>query len=145
MINYLIIISIAVIGGLAITLQGQFMGIMNKGIGTLESVFITYAGGGLVILIITIFFRGGNVTAWRSVPWYALTTGIMGLIIVGAIGYTVPRMGLVPAFTILTASQFFFASLADNFGWFGAEVRPFEPIHALGIGFLLLGVWIILR
>ncbi len=145
MINYLIIISIAVIGGLAITLQGQFMGVMNKGVGTLESVFITYAGGGLVILIVMIFARGGNLNAWRSVPWYALTTGVMGLIIVGAIGYTVPRMGLVPAFTILTASQFFFASLADNFGWFGSEVKPFEPIHALGIGFLLLGVWIILR
>lgn len=143
--NYLVFILIAVIGGVAITLQAQFMGIMNKGIGTLESVFITYVGGGLVILVITLFIRGGNLSAWRSVPLYALSTGLMGLIIVGSIGYAVPRMGLVPAFTILTASQFFFAGLVDNFGWLGADVRPFEPIHGLGIIFLLLGVWFVLR
>lgn len=143
--NYLLIIIVAVIGGLAVTLQAQFMGIMNKGMGTLESVFITYTGGGLVIFIIMLFARGGNLSARHSVPWYALTTGIMGLIIVGSIGFIVPRMGLVPAFTILTASQFFFASLVDNFGWFGADVKPFEPIHALGILLLLLGVWLVLR
>ena len=125
MINYLTIISIAIIGGLAITLQAQFMGIMNKGIGTLESVFITYAGGGLLILIIMIAARGGNLNAWKSVPWYSLTAGILGLIIVGTIGFTVPRIGLVPAFTVLTASQFIFAGLVDHFGWLGSDARPF--------------------
>jgi transporter family-2 protein len=47
--NYIILVIIAIIGGIAITLQAQFMGLMDKNIGTLESMFITYGSGGLLI------------------------------------------------------------------------------------------------
>ena len=49
-ISYLILV--AVIGGVAVTLQGQLIGIMDKNVGTVESVFITYGGGGLIVGII---------------------------------------------------------------------------------------------
>lgn len=52
MANFAHLILIAVLGGAAITLQGQFMGLMDQVIGTKESVFITYAGGGLLITIL---------------------------------------------------------------------------------------------
>jgi transporter family-2 protein len=41
--SYFWLIIIAVVGGVAVALQGQFMGLIDKGIGTRESVFITYA------------------------------------------------------------------------------------------------------
>ena len=36
--------------------------------------------------------RGGNLQSWQNVPTYALTTGVLGLVIVGTIGYVVPRL-----------------------------------------------------
>ena len=36
------LIFIAFVAGLAITLQGQFMGLMDRALGTKESIFITY-------------------------------------------------------------------------------------------------------
>ena len=139
------LIIIAAIGGVAITLQGQLMGLMDKAIGTKESVFITYAGGGLIAGILMLALRGGILKAWHSVPWYALIAGIVGLVIVGTIGYTVPRLGLTRAFTIIIAAQLIVAALLDHFGLLGAATRPMDLSRLLGICILVLGVWLTTR
>ena len=54
------LLAIAAIGGVAVTLQAQFMGLMDKQLGTLESIFITYCGGGLLIGLAMLVTRGGN-------------------------------------------------------------------------------------
>ena len=139
------LILVALLGGLAITLQAQFMGLMDAGIGTRESVFITYASGGLVATLLMLFLRGGNLRAATSVPWYALLAGLLGLVIVGALGYTVPRLGLTTALTLVVAAQFIASVLIDHFGWFGAPIRTFEWSRLLGLGILILGVWLTTR
>ena len=139
------LIVIAVIGGVAVTLQAQFMGLMDRGIGSLESVFITYGSGGVLIGLVMLLNRGGNLSAWRSLPWYSLTAGVLGLIIVGTIGYSTPRLGLVATLTILVASQFIVGALLDHFGILGAVWRPLDLPRLVGIGVMLLGVWLVVR
>ncbi|MGD8342402.1 MAG: DMT family transporter [Desulfobacterales bacterium] len=139
------LIGIAVLAGVAVTLQAQFMGLLDRSLGTLTSVFITYAGGGLVITLMLAALRGGNLRNWQSVPWYAYAAGLLGLIIVGSIGYVVPRLGVAKGFTLIVASQFVIASLIDHFGFFGATVRPVDLARLLGLCFMLLGVWLVVR
>ncbi len=141
----LFLIGIAVMAGVAVTLQAQFMGLMDRSLGTLTSVFITYAGGGLVITLLLAALHGGNLKNWQSVPWYAYSAGLLGLIIVGSIGYVVPRLGVAKGFTLIVASQFLIASLIDHFGFFGATVRPMELTRLLGLCSMLLGVWLVVR
>jgi transporter family-2 protein len=143
--NYIVLIIIAAIGGAAVALQSQFMGLMDKNIGTRESVFITYVSGGIIAALVMLAARGGNLKAWQGVPWYALGSGVVGLVIVGTIGYTVPRMGLSKAFTIIVATQFIVAALLDHFGLLGAAVRPLELTRLLGMVVLILGVWLIMK
>ncbi len=145
MTNYVLLIIIAIIGGVAVTLQGQFMGLMDQGLGTRESVFLTYASGGLLACLVMLTARGGNLRAWQGVPWYALTAGLLGLLIVGTIGYTVPRLGLATAFTVMVAAQFIMAALIDHFGWLGATMRPLGLPQLAGVGVMILGVWLITR
>jgi transporter family-2 protein len=135
----------AVIGGVAITLQGQFMGLMDVVMGTRESVFVTYASGGVLVSLIVLFSRGGNLKAWQGVPWYAFSAGLLGLVIVGTIGYVVPRLGVAKGFTLIVASQFLLAALIDQFGWFGAAVRPIDLPRTLGLLIMLAGVWLVVR
>jgi transporter family-2 protein len=139
------LIVVAVIGGISVALQAQMMGLLDKSIGTLEGVFITYAGGGLLIALAMIFMRGGNLGAWQSVPWYAYSSGALGLVIVGAIGYSAPRLGLVATFTIIVSSQFLVAALIDHFGILGATTRPLDLSRILGISLLLAGIWLTMR
>jgi transporter family-2 protein len=131
--SFALLIVIAVIGGIAIALQAQLMGLLDKGIGR------------LLIAVIMLLQRGGNLSAWQGVPWYAFSTGILGLIIVGAIGYSAPRLGLVTAFTIIVASQFVVGALLDHFGILGAAARPLEMSRLLGMAILLVGIWLIIR
>jgi len=141
----LFLILLATVGGVAVALQGQFMGLLDRTLGTRESIFITYAGGGLIITLLMLAFRGNHLKNWQAVPWYAFGSGIMGLIIVGTIGYVVPRLGVARGFTLIVASQFVIAALIDHFGFFGAVVRPLDLTRLLGLSLILLGVWIVVR
>jgi len=136
---------IALVSGAAITLQGQFMGLLDRTLGTKESVFITYGSGGLLVALLMLASRGGNLRAGTGLPWYAFTTGILGLVIVGSIGFVVPRLGVARAFTLIVASQFLMAALIDHFGFFGAAVRPVDAGRALGLAVMMAGVWLVVR
>ncbi|MFP4351075.1 MAG: DMT family transporter [Thermodesulfobacteriota bacterium] len=139
------VVLVAVIGGLAITLQGQFMGVMDQRLGTKESVFITYVIGGIFISLILLATRLGNLKAIRLVPWYGYTSGLLGLVIVGSISYAVPRLGVSRAFTILVAAQFFVAVLIDHYGLFSAAVQPVTGPRLLGLALISAGVWLVVR
>ena len=143
--NILYLCLIASIGGIAVACQGQLMGIMDKNIGTVESVFITYGGGGLIIGIVMLFLRGGNLSLFQNVPPYTLLAGPLGLILIAAIGFSVPRLGLVTAFTIMVAAQFIFAAVIDHFGLLGADIRNFNFSRLSGIGIMILGIWLTIR
>ena len=139
------LIIIAAVGGIAVTLQAQFMGLMDKQIGTLESVFITYGGGGLLVGLAMLLIRGGNLSAWQGVPWYALTSGALGLVIVGSIGYGTSRLGLVTAMTVIIAAQFIAGAVIDHFGVLGADLRPLNLTRVSGVGLMLVGTWLVVR
>lgn len=143
--NLLTILLIATVAGLAVTLQGNFMGVMTQIMGTRESIFITYGSGGLLISLLLLLSGGGNLAAWRAVPPYAFSAGILGLIIVGSIGYATARYGLVVTFAVLLVAQYGAAALIDHFGWLGATARPLDGVRLLGIALLLIGAWLALR
>jgi transporter family-2 protein len=144
MSNLIGLLLIAIIGGVAVTLQAQFMGVMDQSLGTVESVFITYGSGGLLVGLAMLVIRGGNLSAWRTLPWYVPLAGVAGLIIVGSISYVTPRLGLVATFTVFVAAQFIIGALLDHFGLFGAVVRPLELSTLVGMVVVLVGVWLIL-
>jgi transporter family-2 protein len=137
---------LAVISGFAITLQGQFMGLLDRNLGTRASVFLTYASGGAVV---TILVLAGGLFSLRlaapGLPWYAYSTGILGLIVVGTIGFVIPRMGAARGFTWILASQFLLAALIDHFGLLGAAARPLDLSRLTGLGVMLAGVWLVVR
>ncbi|HEY5790787.1 MAG TPA: DMT family transporter [Gammaproteobacteria bacterium] len=141
------LVLVAALGGVAVALQAQLMGQLDRGLGSLESVFITYGGGGLMIGLVMLALRGGNLAAWAGsgLPWYTLSAGAFGLVIVGAIGYTAPRLGLVAALTVVVAAQFIAGMLLEHYGLLGVVPRPFDGWRALGLVLLLAGTWLLLR
>lgn len=136
---------LAALGGVAAAVQAHFMGLMDRSLGTRESVFITYAFGGLAVALAMLYWRGGNLRLWQQAPWYSLTSGALGLIVVATIAYTVPRVGLSRAFVVIVAAQFTIAALIDHFGLLGATPRPLDPSRLLGIGVTIAGVWLMVH
>lgn len=135
---------IAAIAGLAIAMQGQFIGAIDRALGPVNTVFITYAGGGLLATLVWLFVRK-PMTHIRDVPWYSWTAGLLGLIIVGAIGYATPRLGLSRAMIVIVGAQLLTAVVIDHFGFFGAPVRTVDVSRALGVLLAFAGVWLVVR
>ena len=145
MSSFTVLAVVAAIAGIAMALQAQMMGRLDRSVGTIESVFLTYGVGAVIIAAIMLALRGGNLGEWNAAPWYAHSAGLLGLIIVGCIGYATPRLGLAVTLTIAVAAQFTVAGVVHHFGLLGAEQEPMDLSRLGGMAAVLVGVWLIVR
>ncbi len=137
-----LVVLFGVLGGLAGALQSQFLGVMEDRVGTLASTFITYGGGGLAIGLLMVAFGGGQWSSLREVPWWAVTAGLMGLVVVASLGISVNRLGLGAGLTLFTGSTLILAALIDHFGWF-ARANTLDPRRLAGIALVVFGTWLV--
>lgn len=140
-----LIILIGLVGGAAVGLQSPMASMISQRLGTFESVFIVHLGGALIALLPLLFSSGGKLSQWRSVPWYALGAGVFGLIVIGAISYMIPRVGIAAAITTIVAGQLLVGVLLDHFGLLGASIRPLDLTRVIGLIVVLAGVWLTVK
>lgn len=140
--SVLFVVLVGVVGGLAGALQAQFLGIMEDRAGVLASTFVTYGGGGLAIGLVMLAVRGTRLADLRDIPWWALTAGLMGLLIVASLGVTVSRLGLGSGLTLFTGSTLVLAALIDHLGLFG-DVRLLDARRILGVALVIAGTWLV--
>lgn len=142
--SLLFIILIGLAGGLAIGLQSPMASMISQRLGTFESVFIVHLGGA-VIALIPMLILGSKLTQWKSLPWYTLGAGFFGLGVIAAISFMIPRIGVAPALIILLAGQLLMGALLDHFGWLGLAQRPLDGARVIGLGVVMLGVWLTVK
>ena len=145
MSSFTVLAIVAAVAGVAMTAQAQLMGHLDRSVGTIESVFLTYGTGAVVIGLIMLAMRGGNLGQWHIAPWYAYSAGLLGLVIVGCIGYATPRLGLAVTLTIAVATQFTMAAIVHHFGLLGADQQPMDVSKLGGMAAILIGVWLMVR
>lgn len=143
--NFLFIVLIGLAGGIAVGLQSPLASMISQRLGTLESVFIVHIGGALAALLPLLLLGGGKLGQWRSVPWYALAAGVFGLVVIGAASYMIPRIGVSAAIVTIVAGQLLVGTLLDHFGLLGAAQRSVDSARLLGLGVVLLGVWLTVK
>ena len=143
--NLPFIILIGLAGGIAVGLQSPLSSLMSQRICTLESVFIVHIGGAIAALLPLLFYSGGKLSQWRTVPWYALIAGVFGLVVIGAVSYMIPRIGVAASIITIVAGQLLVGTLLDHFGLLGATQRTLDPTRALGLAVVLVGVWLTVK
>ena len=136
---------VAFSGGIAAALQATLASLMGQRVGLMASVLIIHIGGTLLAAILLLGQGGGNIAQWRTVPWYALGAGTLGVGILSAINYAIPRLGVGTTITLFVAAQLTVGVLVDHFGLFGTDVRPFDIARTVGVGALLSGTWLMVR
>jgi bacterial/archaeal transporter family-2 protein len=139
------VILIGLISGVAVGLQSPLASMITQRLGTLESIFIIHIGGALLIAIPLILLRGGNLGDWRSLPWYALLGGSMGLIVVAGVSYMIPRVGVATSITLIVAGQLVISSILDHYGLLGVNIRPMDLPRILGLIVVFVGAWLTVR
>jgi len=145
MSGVVIAVIFSALAGVAVSIQSPLSSILNQRIGQLESVFIVHIGGAIVAGIILLLIGGGNMQAWRNVPWYTYLAGVLGLVVMASLNIAIVRVGSVAMVSIMVASQLAMGAVLDHFGWLGLEVRPLTLPRIAGILVTGLGVWLIVR
>ncbi len=143
--SILLIILIGLAGGIAVGLQSPMASMITQRLGIFESIFIVHVGGALIALLPLLFYGGGKLGQWRSVPWYMLGAGIFGLVVIGAISYMIPRVGVAASIITVVAGQLLVGTMLDHFGWLGAMARPLDLTRALGLAIVFVGVWLTVK
>ncbi len=140
----IVVVLIAVLGGLAGALQSQFLGVMEERVGTLASTFVTYAGGGLAVTILMLAFQGSRLSELRTLPWWVYGAGLMGLVVVASLGLSVASLGLGAGLTLFTASTLILGALIEHFGFFG-DGRSLDAMRVVGVVLVVGGTWLVVR
>jgi bacterial/archaeal transporter family-2 protein len=141
----LLILLIGLAGGVAVGLQSPLASLITQRLGVFESVFIVHLGGAVIALIPLLYYGGGKLSQWRNVPWYALGAGVFGLVVIAAISYMIPRVGVAASIITVVAGQLLVGTILDQYGWLGASVRPLDVTRVIGMGIVLFGVWLTVR
>jgi bacterial/archaeal transporter family-2 protein len=143
--SILLILLVGLAGGVAVGLQGPMASMISQRLGIFESVFIVHVGGALIALLPLLLTSGGKLAQWKALPWYTLAAGGFGLVVIGAISYMIPRVGVAAAIISVVAGQLLVSTILDHFGWLGATGRPMDPTRALGLLVVLVGVWLTVK
>ncbi len=143
--SILLIILIGLAGGVAVGLQSPMASMITQRLGIFESVFIVHVGGAVIALIPLLVYSGGKLSQWRSVPWYALGAGIFGLVVIAAISYMIPRVGVAASITTVVAGQLLVGVILDHYGLLGASIRSLDVTRVVGLAVVLAGVWLTVK
>jgi transporter family-2 protein len=138
---------IAVIAGLAGSVQVAMMSRLGERIGVLEALAFSTAVTAALAFVILVLAHHSVSGFERAVhqPWWMLLGGVMGLIIVLAITYAGPRIGVAATVGILIAGQLVMGAAIDRFGLFGSEKIALHWPRVLGIVLLAAGAALSLR
>jgi bacterial/archaeal transporter family-2 protein len=140
--------SLALIAGLAGSIQVAVMGRFGQRIGSFEALAANLAFSALVAATVLLVLRqslAGFGEALRSPWWYWLGGGGMGVIVVLTITVVAPRLGAAGTIGLLIAGQLTMAVAIDRYGWFGLDRVALTWPRALGVLLLAAGALLALR
>ncbi|HYQ11521.1 MAG TPA: DMT family transporter [Gaiellaceae bacterium] len=138
---------LAVTAGLAGSVQVAMMSRLGERIGVLEALAFSTAVTAALAFVILLLARHSVSGFERAIhqPWWMLLGGVMGLIIVLAITYAGPRIGVAATVGILIAGQLVMGAVIDRWGLFGSEKIALHWPRVLGIVLLAAGAALSLR
>ena len=139
------VILVGLLSGIAVGVQSPLASMITQRLGMFESIFIIHLGGTLVAVIPLVILRGGNLGNWRSLPWYALVAGALGLIVVGGVSFMIPRIGVAASITLIIAGQLAISSVLDHYGLLGVHIHQMNWQRILGLIIVFVGALLTVR
>ncbi len=141
-------VALALVAGLAGSVQVAVMGRFGERIGTFEALAANLAFSTLIAVTLLLVLRqslAGFGDALRSPWWYWVGGGGMGVVVVLAITVVTPRLGATATIALLIAGQLAMGAAIDRYGWFGVEKVALTWPRVLGIVLLAAGAALALR
>jgi bacterial/archaeal transporter family-2 protein len=141
-------VSLALVAGLAGSIQVAVMGRFGERIGSFEALAANLIFSTIVATTVLLVLRqslAGFGEALRSPWWYWVGGGGMGVVVVLTITVVTPRIGAAATIGLLIAGQLAMGVVIDRYGLFGVEKVPLTWPRAFGVLLLAAGAVLALR
>jgi len=143
----LALFAIGIAAGALVAIQSVLNAALGKRAGDLGSLLVLASISVVAILpLIFIFPSGAN---FRGLPglsqWYLYLGGVIGMLIVAAPIFLVPRIGATATLTALVVGQLTLAVIIDHFGLLGVPRSELTITRILGVLILALGTLLIVK
>lgn len=133
---------LAIIGGIAVAIQGQVNGMLGKKAGVFEGAFISFAVGTIALFFTVLFFGKGNLSVVATVPKWQLIGGLLGVVYLSIAVFSVPKIGVAPTLVAVIAGQIIMGAIIDHFGLFGGMQIPLDLKKMVAIGLLFVSLYL---
>ncbi len=132
-------------GGISVAVQPSINGRLAEKVGVIESSFISFAVGTLVLLALVLISGRGTLRGIGDVSWWELTGGLLGAFFVTLTIVVVPKIGTASTMAATITAQLLTGLLLDQFGLFGLRAVPLDGKRTLGAAMLLIGAGLVFR
>lgn len=137
--------AVILIAGVLATTQAPVNAALAKRSSSLQAVVVSFAVGTLALFLVTLATGKLAPAQLKGVPWWQLTGGLMGAVVVLSTTVIVPRLGALAATGALVTGQFIGGAVIDRFGLVGMPVVQLTWSRLVGLGLLSLGGFFVLK
>jgi transporter family-2 protein len=141
----LAIVATIFVGGL-IAFQPAVNSQLGHRVSIIGAAMVSTAISALLLLVVYVAVRHGDFSdlgGLSGVPWYQLTGGIMGGILVSVSLVTVRTLGASGVVAATVAGQLIVSAALDRAGALGLEREGLTTTRLLGMGLLVVGVLLV--
>lgn len=106
-------------------------------------LFCVALSGAVTVMLVT--QGAGGFARMAGQPWHLFLAGLLVCFYVLSVTFVAPRFGVGNAVFFVLMGQMISAAAIDQFGLFGAIVRPITLMRGAGIGAMAFGLFLIQR
>ncbi len=139
---------LALLAGFALAAQGGVNGTLGRRMThPLHASFVSFSVGFSALLVLCLVWAKSlpKPAAVLDGPWWSLTGGLLGCVVVTTSLLMAPRVGATVWLSLLVAGQFTAAVLLDQFGWAGYSTHTASASRIAGVGLIMAGVVCVCR
>lgn len=135
--NYLISILTGVVLSIMVVLNGD---LGNATGNYISSVIIHFVG--LIGIIILLVVTKSKIKNLKGIPFYMFSGGLIGILTVLFTNISFTNLGVSLTVSLALLGQLVTSIVIDHFGYFDLKVNKFENKKIIGLGIIILGIFI---
>lgn len=146
--NTFLMITLAIIAGGLTALQGAFNANLGKTLShPLQATLISFTVGTLGTLATLALLRAGlpSLSRLAGIPPYLFLGGLFGALFITATILFIPKIGVASMLVAALLGQMLISLGIDHFGLFGVPVHTASLQRFAGVGFVILGLFLLTR
>ena len=146
-LRLILLSGLGIVAGGLIAIQSVLNASLGQRIGNLGSVLVlTFISAILLIVLILFFPSTSNI---RNLPdiseWYLYIGGFLGVAILAAPIYLVPRIGTTSTLIAIVLGQSIIALVIDQFGLFASPKVEISLARGVGVLLVAIGAYLVGR